>query len=392
MNTNWMILSLVVFAVILLLITIWRLYVIHKTHDPSKAQEVHRDGYEKILKEFLDLSEKWQNNLFTFKETLHDKLHVSLKQHSESLNQQVEKLTQQTGKRLKEISGEVEKRLSEGFEKTTATFADVVKRLALIDEAQKKITELSTSVVSLQQVLTDKRSRGAFGEVQLSALIRNVLPEKHFAFQHTLSNDTRADCILFLPKPTGNLAIDSKFPLESYQKMTDVDVSESEKTTFERQFKIDIKKHIQDIATKYIIPGETSDGAIMFIPAEAIFAEIHAHHSDLVTLAQKSRVWMVSPTTMMAVLTTIRSVLKDEATKEQVHIIQEHLTILAKDFGRFETRMNNLATHIKQAHQDVEDVQTSAKKITSRFNKIEKVEFEDKPSMAIAAVTESEED
>ncbi len=300
----------------------------------------------------------------------------ALTRSADEIGKRVEGLTQTTDKRLKDISGEVEKRLSEGFEKTTATFADVLKRLALIDEAQKKITELSTNVVSLQEVLADKRSRGAFGEVQLNALVRNVLPESSFALQYTLSNGKVADCILFLPDPTGNVAIDAKFPLESYQRMTDVALSETERKGAERQFKLDIRKHIQDIAEKYIIRGETSEGAVMFIPAEAVFAEIQAHHPDLVQEAQRYRVWMVSPTTLMAILNTARAVLKDEATRKQVHIIQEHLAGLSKDFERFQKRMDNLSRHIKLANKDVDEVHTSAQKISSRFEKIESVELE----------------
>ena len=278
-------------------------------------------------------------------------------------------------KRLNEISGQVEQRLDKGFEKTTETFTDVVKRLAMIDEAQKRITELSTNVVSLQEVLTDKRSRGAFGEVQMAGLIRNVMPEGSYALQHTLSNGTRADCVMFLPEPTGNLAIDSKFPLNSFQKMMDEEAADTERASAQKQFRLDIKKHIKDISQKYIIENETSDGAIMFIPAEAVFAEIHAHQPQLVEEANRARVWMVSPTTLMAVLTTARAVLKDTATRKQVHVIQEHLVSLSKDFERFRKRMDNLSKHIKQANKDVEEVHVSASKISGRFEKIEKVEI-----------------
>ena len=310
-------------------------------------------------------------------------LTVTLNHHADYLGKSFEKLTQETDKRLCEITQQVEKRLSEGFEKTTATFTDVIKRLALIDEAQKKITELSSNVISLQEILTDKRSRGAFGEVQLSALIRNVLPEQHFSLQHTFKDGKRVDCLLYLPEPTGNVAIDSKFPLENYQRLTGTQLSDSEQRLLEQQFRQDIRKHIQDIASKYIIPGETADGAMMFIPAEAIFAEIHSHYPDLIELAHKSRVWMVSPTTMMAILTTARAVIKDAATRQQIHIIQEHLGLLAKDFVRFQQRMTNLARHIDQAHEDVKDVKTSAEKISQRFNKIEKVEIEQLDSVAV---------
>ncbi len=297
-----------------------------------------------------------------------------------------EQLQEVLHRRLTEMSGIVEARLDKGFEKTTETFTDVVKRLALIDEAQKRITELSSNVVSLQEVLTDKRSRGAFGEVQMAALIRNVIPEANYALQHTLSNGTRVDCMMFLPEPTGNVAIDSKFPLDSYQKMMDNDASEVERAVAGRQFRKDIKKHISDIAQKYIIADETADGAIMFIPAEAVFAEIHAHHPTLVDEAQRARVWLVSPTTLMAVLTTARAVLKDSATRKQVHVIQEHLVNLAKDFGRFRKRMDNLSRHIQQASDDVEAVHITAGKISGRFEKIEKVDL---PAQEEAALVES---
>lgn len=302
-----------------------------------------------------------------------------LKENTEELNRRVDKLTEQVDQRLKSISGEVEKRLSDGFEKTTATFTDIMKRLAIIDEAQKKITELSSNVVSLQDILSDKRSRGAFGEVQLSALLRNVLPEQHISFQHTLSNGKRADCLLRLPKPTGDVVIDAKFPLESFRLLAESAPGSAERKSAEAQCRLDIRKHIQDIASKYIIADETADGAIMFIPAEAIFAEIHANFPELVESAQRARVWLVSPTTMMAILTTARAVLKDEQTRKQVHVIQEHLVYLAKDFERFQKRMDNLARHIQQANDDVSDVHRSAKKISSRFEKIEQVELQDEP-------------
>lgn len=315
----------------------------------------------------LHLSKSTQSN--------REELSKSLLATSEQLSQRMNELTSATKQQLSDISGQVDKRLAEGFDKTTKTFSDILQRLALIDDAQKKITELSTNVVSLQEVLADKRSRGAFGEVQLNSLIRNVLPEQSFSFQHTLSNGKIADCVLFLPKPTGNVVIDSKFPLESYRKMADNEVHESERKQALRQFKIDIKKHINDISDKYLINNETADGAIMFIPAEAIFAEIHGHQSDLVEYANKKRVWLTSPTTLMAILTTARSVLKDEATRQQIHIIQAHLSDLAQDFNRFKGRFANLAKHIDQAAIDVKQIHTSADKISTRFEKIEQVEL-----------------
>ncbi|MES2204800.1 MAG: DNA recombination protein RmuC [Pseudomonadota bacterium] len=256
-------------------------------------------------------------------------------------------------------------------EKNLTTFSDVIKRLALIDEAQKRINELSSNIMSLQSILNDKRSRGAFGEVQLSALVRNLLPEQSFSLQYTLSNGKRCDCILFLPQPSGNIVIDAKFPLETYRKLSlPENTSELSLKQLQQQFRQDLKIHIQDIAAKYLIPGETADGAMMFIPAEAIFSDIHAHYPDIVDFAHQKRVWLVSPTTVMAILTTARAVLKDAETRTQIHVIQEHLNVLGKDFNRFQNRMDNLVKHIEQAREDATDVNTSAKKITSRFSKI----------------------
>lgn len=330
---------------------------------------------EPVLRLETRFETRWQDLLPLLTQFNQQQLN-SLQTVQEGLQQRVDKLTAATELKLREISGQVEKRLSDGFAQTTATFTDVIKRLALIDEAQKRITELSTNVVSLQEILADKRSRGVFGEVQLHTLIQNVLPTTHYALQHTFKNGKRADCVLFLPEPTGTIAIDAKFPLESYRKLSDNALSDLERRAAETQFRQDIRKHLHDVASKYIIPNETTEGAVMFIPAEAVFAELHAHYYELVEEAQKLRVWLASPTTMMAILTTARAVLKDAATREQVHLIQKHLGVLAKDFGRFQDRMDNLAKHIQQAHTDVQEVKISADKISSRFEKIEKVELE----------------
>ncbi len=277
---------------------------------------------------------------------------------------------------LGEIGGRVDERLAEGFEKTTETFGRVLSHLARIDEAQKRITELSSNVVSLKEILGDKRSRGALGETQLAALVRNLLPEGSFALQHTLPNGTRVDCLLRLPAPTGDVPIDAKFPLESYRQMTEGDAGERDRQLAAQRFRQDVRRHVEDIASKYLLPGETADGAVMFIPAEAVFAEIHARFPDLVEESHRRRVWMASPTTLMAILTTALAVLKDDATRRQVHVIRAHLRDLADDFARFQQRMDSLARHIAQAHQDVDQVATSARRITGRFGRIERVELE----------------
>ena len=303
-----------------------------------------------------------------------------LKRSTESLAQNMQSLSETTDKRLLAITGQVEKRLSEGFDKTNATFTDVVKRLTLIDRAQQKITELSSNVVNLQEVLADRTSRGTFGEAQLEALVANVLPPADFQMQFGLSNGKRVDCMLFLPQPTGNVPIDSKFPLENYRRKVDPALPEEARRQAGRDFARDVQTHIEDVAEKYILPGETADGAMLFIPAEAVFAEIHAAHPELIERAQRLRVWLASPTTLMAVLTPARAVRKDAATRKEVVKIQEHLRLLAKDFARFDKRMGGLSTHIRQAGKDVEEAQTSARKISSRFEKIEKLELDEDES------------
>jgi DNA recombination protein RmuC len=254
-----------------------------------------------------------------------------------------------------------------------------MQRLATIDEAQKKIDSLTGSVISLQELLGDKKSRGAFGEVQLEALVRNVMPPGAFEMQYTLSNGTRADCVLKLPDPTGLVAVDSKFPLENYHRMFEAGLNDADRGAAQKAFRADIRKHVDAIASKYIIANETSDGAVMFVPAEAVFAEIHAYHAEVVEYANARRVWIVSPTTLMAVLNTARAVLKDVETRKQIHVIKESLSRLAVEFGRFDERMKKLADHIRQANEDVEKIQVTGGKITQQFQRIEAAEIDDKP-------------
>jgi len=274
--------------------------------------------------------------------------------------------------RLNDIGGKVNERLEVGFRRTNETFLSVMTRLQVIDEAQKKIDALATNVVSLQNLLGSKSSRGALGERQLEDIIRNYLPEHAFEFQYTFRTvPARADCVLKLPEPMGLLAIDSKFPLENYERM----IADGPERVPPGVFKADVRRHVDAISAKYIVPGETSDGALMFIPAESVFAEIHAHHRDLVEYAQHRRVWMVSPTTLMAVVNTARAVIRDVETRRQIHIIKDELGKLGKEFARFDDRMRKLADHIRQANDDVRDVAVTSKKISDKFAAIERAEL-----------------
>ena len=342
----------------------------------SLLDQLHRFKLE-IVEQLTSKHSVQQTPHLQYQNNLQDTLREALSHHAQELSKSVANLTKTAEEKLQQVNQVVERRLNEGFAKTTETFSDIAKRLILIDDAQSKLVDLSNNVLGLQEILADKRSRGAFGEVQLNNLIKNILPTTNYALQHQLSNGMRCDCILFLPAPTGNIVIDAKFPLENFQRYNDFNVGESDKKKYIQAFNQDIKKHIQDIAIKYISPGETANGAIMFIPAEAIFAEIHSKFPDLVSLAHEKNVWLTSPTTMMAILTTACAVLKDSATKEHVDFIQKHLRLLAKDFNLFNERMEKLAKHIESANNDAKEIHTSASKITKRFSAIEKVEIVD---------------
>ena len=299
------------------------------------------------------LNSRLSEELNQTRDTLH-RLQLSL---AANLGETTDKLNARIDQRLEQIAGKVNERLEEGFKKTNETFVNVMQRLATIDEAQKKIETLTGSVVSLQELLGDKRSRGAFGEVQFEALVRNVLPTQAFEMQYTLSNGTRVDCVLKLPAPTGLVCVDSKFPLENYKLMLDPKANEADRAIAQKAFRADVRKYIDAIASKYIVDNETSDGAVMFVPAEAVFAEIHAYHSEVVDYAIGKRVWIVSPTTLMAVLNTARAVLKDVETRKQIHVIKEALARLAVEFARFDDRLKKLADHIRQAHELIDRLQ-----------------------------------
>ena len=278
------------------------------------------------------------------------------------------------------INEKVNERLDENFEKTNKTFNNVLEKLAKIDEAQKKIDSLSTDIVSLQGILTDKKSRGIFGEVNLNHILISVFGSgnsKVFQEQYAFDNNTIADAVLFAPEPLGVVAIDSKFPLENYRIMVDKNRSKLDREAAEKLFKSDVKKHIDAISTKYIIPGKTSDQAIMFLPAEAIFAEINAYHSDLIEYAYKKRVWITSPTTLMSTLTTIQVIIKNQERDKYAKVIQEELAKLSVEFGRYKDRWDKLSRSIETVSKDVADIHTTTDKITKRFDSINRVDIEE---------------
>ncbi len=282
--------------------------------------------------------------------------------------------------RLRYINDKVNERLDENFEKTNKTFSNVLERLSRIDEAQKKIDNLSTDIISLQGILTDKKTRGIFGEVNLKHILTNIFGsnnDKIYKLQYTFENGVIADCCLFAPEPLGMIAIDSKFPLENYQIMVDKNYDINIREKAEKMFKSDVKKHIDAICSKYIIPGVTSDQAIMFLPAEAIFAEINAYHSDLLDYAYKHKVWITSPTTLISTLTTIQIIMKNIERDKYTKIIHQELRLLDEEFKRYKDRWDKLYRSIETVSRDVKDIYTTTDKITKRFNSINQVEIKE---------------
>lgn len=297
---------------------------------------------------------------------------------SNSLKNDFEKQNEVLERRLNLINDKVNERLDVNFEKTNKTFANVLERLSKIDEAQKKIDGLSTDIISLQSILTDKKTRGIYGETSLNMILKSVFGEvndKIYKIQYTLPNSTICDAILFAPAPLGTIAIDSKFPLEHYELMTDRNLSKQERDSYEKMFKIDVKKHIDAISTKYIIDGVTSNQAIMFLPAEAIFAEINAYHPDLLNYAYSKRVWITSPTTLMSTLTIIGMILKDMERDKYAKVIHSELNKLGLEFGRYKERWLHLSKSIETVSKDVQSINTTTDKITKRFEEINNVEI-----------------
>ncbi len=297
---------------------------------------------------------------------------------SRDMNDDFTKLSEGIEHKLRLINDRVNERLDENFEKTNKTFASVLERLSKIDEAQKKIDNLSSDIVSLQGVLTDKKTRGIFGEVNLKHILSSVFGEnnnKIYELQHTFSNGVIADCVLYAPEPLGVVAIDSKFPLENYQMMVDKSNDIGVRSSAEKLFKSDMKKHIDAIASKYIIPGVTSEQAILFLPAEAIFAEINAYHQDIIDYAYKKRVWITSPTTLISTLTTLQIIIKNIERDKYTKVIHQELRLLDEEFKRYKDRWDKLYRSIETVSKDVKDIHTTTDKITKRFNSINQVEM-----------------
>jgi DNA recombination protein RmuC len=304
---------------------------------------------------------------------------------SEAQAQAQTSMLQLMEQRLALVQQQMNENLHGSARRTAQSLGDLQQRLSVIDKAQDNITKLSSDVLSLQDILSNKQTRGAYGEIQLNDIVTKALPSDSYTLQATLSNGNRPDCLIHLPNPPGHIVIDSKFPLESYEALrnakTDRDLNEAAKF-----LRASIKKHIKDISSKYIIEGETADGALMFLPSEAVYAELHANFPELVREGFAARVWIVSPTTCMATLNTMRAILKDARMREQAGAIRRELGLLFQDVERLGTRVENLDRHFGQAVKDLSEIKISSDKAGRRARRLDNFDFEelstDTPSTA----------
>ena len=345
-------------------------YVVY--HQAKASSDPRADDVERRMDELM----KAQQALVGKVDSVAQHQVTSSQALTDSLSQSQQALAQHLNERLEVVQSSMGENLADSAKATAKSLGELSQRLETIDKAQQNITDLSEQVVSLQHVLDDKHARGAFGEVQLNDIVIDALPPSAYDFQVVLSNTKRADCVIKLPNPPGPIVIDAKFPLTAYSAMLAAE-SDADRKQLGRQLGLDTKKHIRDIAEKYILPGETSDSALMFIPSEAVYAELHAHHQDVIEFSHKSKVYLVSPTTMMATLTTVRAVLRDVRMREQASLIQVEIGVMLKDVERLMERVRKLEGHFDLAERDIKDIRISADKINSRGIKIEELELDD---------------
>ena len=295
---------------------------------------------------------------------------------SEAQAQAQTSMLQLMEQRLALVQQQMNENLHGSARRTAQSLGDLQQRLSAIDKAQDNITKLSGDVLSLQDILSNKQTRGAYGEIQLNDIVTKALPSDSYTLQATLSNGNRPDCLIHLPNPPGHIVIDSKFPLESYEALRKAK-TERELNEAAKFLRSSIKKHIKDISSKYIIEGETADGALMFLPSEAVYAELHANFPELVRDGFAARVWIVSPTTCMATLNTMRAILKDARMREQAGAIRRELGLLFQDVERLGTRVENLDRHFGQAAKDLSEIKISSDKAGRRARRLDNFDFEE---------------
>lgn len=326
-----------------------------------------RRQHKQQLEHMRQLAAHQQSQLGKLREFTLDALHQQQNQINLNQQQQDALLRHELQSSLSRFAEQTEQRLHSNHHSAQDTFKNIMMRMSAIDEAQKRLDRLASGISTLHDILGDKRSRGAFGEIQLKTLIDNILPAQHVRYQHTLANGRRPDCCIALPGESGQLCIDAKFPLESYRAL----VEDADNPLAIRRFRADIQKHIKDIAERYIQPPETAASAVLFLPAEAVFAEIHARHGDLLEQAHRLQVWITSPTTLAALLTTLQTLIRNDATHRHASKLRAELHGLHKDFERFQQHMDALSRHIEQTTRDIHEARLAARRLSQRFQSIQ---------------------
>lgn len=349
----------------------------------TRGRRVGSDESERRVRELVATQQTLAGQL----SALTEQQAVSSAQTNKAMKESSEQLTRSMNERLEHVQRTMGESLQKSSKETAESVAKLTERLTVIDKAQENIMKLSTDVVGLQHILDDKQARGAFGEIQLEGIVEDALPAAAYELQSVLSNGRRADCLIKLPNPPGSVVVDAKFPLTSYQHMIDAE-DDVGRAAAKRRLGDDVKKHIKDIAERYILPGETADSALMFLPSEAVYAELHANHPAIIEASHKARVYIVSPTTMMATLTTVRAVLRDVEMRKQAGVIQKEVGTLLTDVGRLADRVGKLRTHFDQASRDIEQIEISAGKVQSRGTRINELDLGEKEPDVLAGPPE----
>ena len=336
------------------------------------------------MQQLVAAQERSQENLSGQLKMLNDQQNAATAATTKAFQESSERLTKAMNDRLEQVQDRMGQSLQKSSKETSESVTKLTERLSVIDQAQQNITKLSTEVVGLQHILDDKQARGAFGEVQLEAIVEDALPGSAYEFQSVLANGRRADCLIKLPNPPGSVVVDAKFPLTAYRNMLNAE-DDVARAACAKQLGEDVKKHVRDIAERYIVPGETADSALMFLPSEAVYAELHAHHPAIIDASYKARVYIVSPTTMMATLTTVRAVLRDVEMRKQAGVIQTEVGIMLTDVGRLSDRVANLRKHFDQASRDIDQIATSAGKVQTRGTRIHELDLGETDQEALPA-------
>ena len=352
-----------VILMVLLVITIIALKVMKSFSKPAETEPL-QDAIIGLSEQVRILGEGQQQ------------LTGSLRTITEAQATSQTKLVSVINERLAEVQNKMGESLHGSATKTARSLGELQQRLETIDKAQENIEKLSGNVLSLQDILSNKQTRGAFGEIQLNDIVSKALPSDSYSFQATLSNGKRADCLLKLPNPPGSIVIDSKFPLEAYENLRNAE-NDNQLVEAKRMMKTSVRAHIKSISEKYIIEGETAESAMMFLPSEAVYAELHANFSEIVREGFEAKVWIVSPTTCMATLNTMRAILKDARMREQAGAIRTELGLLFKDVERLSERVTNLDRHFVMASKDIEEIKISAKRSGNRARKLDNFDFEE---------------